>query len=258
MLAFPKSQQYDLAWVQKHALGGNPLLGMESLTNIVPLRPQMRVLDLACGIGITSVFLQREFGVQVWAIDNGADLNKMFSLFESEKVAQNAFPMAIDARDLPFPDSFFDAIFCVNAYTYFGTDDKYLPYIARFLKPDGYLAISDICLKDEIHTVSEIPTFLKSNFAQYWYHIHAPNWWQHKWEKTQLLDIQCAEILPESTILREAYLQFAQASQQVDAFAEAIAQDTQGIIQYMRLVGKRNRQDAFLETYQNNQVSKKM
>jgi cyclopropane fatty-acyl-phospholipid synthase-like methyltransferase len=29
----------------------------------------MRVLDLGCGRAATSIFLRREFGVQVWATD---------------------------------------------------------------------------------------------------------------------------------------------------------------------------------------------
>ena len=43
--------------------------GTEALFHRVGLRPGMRVLDLGCGRAASSVFLQREFGVQVWATD---------------------------------------------------------------------------------------------------------------------------------------------------------------------------------------------
>jgi cyclopropane fatty-acyl-phospholipid synthase-like methyltransferase len=33
------------------------------------LKPSMRVLDLGCGRAMSSIFLHREFDVQVWAVD---------------------------------------------------------------------------------------------------------------------------------------------------------------------------------------------
>jgi cyclopropane fatty-acyl-phospholipid synthase-like methyltransferase len=33
------------------------------------LQPGMRVLDLGCGRALSSIFLHREFGLQVWAAD---------------------------------------------------------------------------------------------------------------------------------------------------------------------------------------------
>jgi cyclopropane fatty-acyl-phospholipid synthase-like methyltransferase len=41
----------------------------EWLTSALDLRPRMRVLDLGCGRATSSIFLHREFGVQVWATD---------------------------------------------------------------------------------------------------------------------------------------------------------------------------------------------
>ena len=42
---------------------------MEWLTDALDLRPGIRVLDLGCGRACSSIFLRREFGVQVWAVD---------------------------------------------------------------------------------------------------------------------------------------------------------------------------------------------
>ena len=51
---------------------------MESLTQIVTLKPGMRVLDIGCGKAISSIFLAKEFGVQVWAVDLMQDVNENY------------------------------------------------------------------------------------------------------------------------------------------------------------------------------------
>ena len=49
--------------------GANALWLTEWLTEGLDLKPGMRVLDLGCGRANSSIFLHREFGVQVWATD---------------------------------------------------------------------------------------------------------------------------------------------------------------------------------------------
>jgi SAM-dependent methyltransferase len=66
---FPRSNKYDPAWIFKNQMGPNPLWLTEFLVQPFDLKPGMRVLDLGCGKGMTSVFLAREFGVQVYAVD---------------------------------------------------------------------------------------------------------------------------------------------------------------------------------------------
>ena len=67
---FPRSSQYHPEWVLANISGGaNSLWLTEWLTAALDLRPGMRVLDLGCGWASSSIFLRREFGVQVWATD---------------------------------------------------------------------------------------------------------------------------------------------------------------------------------------------
>src|SRR5438270_12407928 len=66
---FPRSSRYHPEWVLAGVSGGaNPLWLAEWLSEALDLRPGMRVLDLGCGRALSSVFLRREFGVQVWSI----------------------------------------------------------------------------------------------------------------------------------------------------------------------------------------------
>src|SRR5205085_2973143 len=65
---FPRASQYHPDWVIANASGGaNALWLTEWLTSALELRPGMRVLDLGCGRASSSIFLRREFEVQVWA-----------------------------------------------------------------------------------------------------------------------------------------------------------------------------------------------
>jgi len=45
----------------------DPLCLTEWLAGALELRPDMRVLDLGCGRAASSIFVHREFGLQVWA-----------------------------------------------------------------------------------------------------------------------------------------------------------------------------------------------
>ncbi|MDI9486211.1 MAG: hypothetical protein QM372_12150, partial [Bacillota bacterium] len=58
--AFPRASRYDPLWILQNSMGMNVLWLTEWLTNAVDLRPEVRVLDLGCGKGISSVFLAKE------------------------------------------------------------------------------------------------------------------------------------------------------------------------------------------------------
>ena len=65
--AIPSVVELPSQWVMASASGGaNALWLIEWLAEAMDLRPNMRVLDLGCGLAASSVFLRHEFGVQVW------------------------------------------------------------------------------------------------------------------------------------------------------------------------------------------------
>ena len=69
MKNYPKTAKYDPAWVSENWMGPHPLWLLEELCGNLDLRPGMRVLDMGCGKGLTSVFLAKEYGVTVFAND---------------------------------------------------------------------------------------------------------------------------------------------------------------------------------------------
>lgn len=246
---FPKASQYDPDWVRKHSMGENVLFNLESLTKSLDLKPGMRVLDLGCGKAISSIFLAKEFGVKVWAVDPAVPASENYQRIQNEACEDQVTPIEADARALPFAEEYFDAVIVVDSYTYFGTDEKYLPYIARFLKPDGYLAIVDVCFTKEIETPEQVPAFLQKDYRNYWYFIHTIDWWRKLWEKTGLVKIEAAEELKEADLIRAEYIQDFEQSEEADAFARAIKHDDQGFIAFFKLIGRRTKRTAYLQDY---------
>jgi hypothetical protein len=66
---FPRAATYPPTWALENLMGPNVLWLAESLSQVMDLRPGMRVLDMGCGKAISSIFLAKEFDVQVWATD---------------------------------------------------------------------------------------------------------------------------------------------------------------------------------------------
>jgi ubiquinone/menaquinone biosynthesis C-methylase UbiE len=59
-------------------------------------------------------------------------------------VEDRVFPIHADARSLPFATEFFDAVTSIDSFVYYGTDDLYLNYLTRFLKPGGVLGVAGL------------------------------------------------------------------------------------------------------------------
>ena len=55
--------------IRENCMGPNPLPMLEELLSAAPLPPGARVLDLGCGRGITSMYLAKAWGAQVFALD---------------------------------------------------------------------------------------------------------------------------------------------------------------------------------------------
>jgi SAM-dependent methyltransferase len=241
---FLRSAKYHPDWVLAGVSGGaNPLWMTEWLAEALDLRPGMRVLDLGCGRALSSVFLRREFGAQVWAVDLWFSASENLQRIRDAGVEDGVFPIHADARSLPFAPGFFDAIVSIDSFFYFGTDDLYLSYLARFVKPNGPVGMAGAGLVQEIE--GPIPDHIKDWWAQDnpWC-LHSAAWWQRHWSRTGILDVEVADTLDDGwQFWRDWQLVVAPGNAVEIAALEA---DRGRYLGYTRAVGRR-RADARLE-----------
>lgn len=194
---FPRASRYHPEWIMASVSGGaNSLWLTEWLTAAMDLQLGMRVLDLGCGRAASSIFLRREFGVQVWATDLWTSASENIQRIRDAGVDDGVFPIHADARSLPFADDFFDAIVSIDSFMYYGTDDLYLNYLARFVKPGGPVGIAMAGLMQEIGDA--VPDHLRAWWAQDlpWC-LHSAAWWRRHWEQTGIMDIELADTMPD-------------------------------------------------------------
>lgn len=192
---FPRSATYDPQWQIDTVMGPNVLWLAESLTQVLELRPGMRVLDLGCGMATSSIFLAKEFGVQVWATDLWIPATDNLQRIREAGVDDLVFPVHAEAHALPYADGFFDAIVSLDAYQYFGTNDLYAPTMVRLLKPGGAFGIVVPGLTHELD--DGVPEHLKPYWETEFWCFHSAAWWRRHLERTGPFRIDHAEAIPD-------------------------------------------------------------
>jgi SAM-dependent methyltransferase len=192
---FPRSSGYDPAWVLDNLMGPNVLWLTEALSQVMELQPGMRVLDMGCGKAVSSVFLAKELGVQVWATDLWIGATENWQRVTEAGAADRVFPIHAEAHALPFAEGFFDALVSMDAYHYFGTDDLYLGCYSRFVKAGGQIGIVVPGLQQEF--TGGVPEHLAPYWPWDFASFHSPDWWRKHWEKTGKVDVLLADTIPD-------------------------------------------------------------
>ncbi|MBV8830832.1 MAG: class I SAM-dependent methyltransferase [Acidobacteriaceae bacterium] len=234
--SFPRSNKYNPEWlVAAASSAANPLWLTEWLTADMHLRPGMRVLDLGCGRAASSVFLHREFGVEVWAVDLWFSASENFRRIGDAEVERQVFPIHADAHALPFAPEFFDAIASIDSFPYFGTDDLYLSYLARFLRPGGYLGIAGAGLTREFE--GAIPEHLRNWWTPDLCCLHSADWWRRQWDRSGTVDLQFADSMQGGWALWLDWLSLVAPENQVEI--DAIEADRGANLTYVRVLARR-------------------
>lgn len=232
---FPRSSSYNPDWLIANAMGSNTLWLTEWLTEVVELKPGMRVLDLGCGRAVSSMFMASEFDVQVWATDLWITASENIHRIADAGMSNRVFPLHADARSLPFASGFFDAIVIVDSFSYYGTDDLYLNYLANFVKLGGQIGIAGAGLIDEFDSP---PEHLAEMWSQDFWCLHSAHWWKHHWGRTKIVDVEIADTMQDGWRYWVDWHETAHPDNKDEI--NGVKADAGRNLGYVRVVGRKN------------------
>ena len=152
-MKYEKSEKYNTDLMNQKIMGPNPLKLEEELMKDNEIKAGSIVMDLGSGQGITSVFLVKEYGFQVYAADLWSDAKENRKFFMEMGLNETQIiPVKADATDLKFEKEFFDAVVSTDSYNYFGRDENYLDEkLLPFVKKGGYIYIVVPGMKKDCH-----------------------------------------------------------------------------------------------------------
>ncbi|MDL2246233.1 methyltransferase domain-containing protein [Methanobrevibacter sp. OttesenSCG-928-K11] len=197
MKQYPKTEKYDLKFIEENWMGPNPLKLLENLCDNMELRPNMKILDMGCGKGLTSIFLAKEYGVTVFANDLWVDPSENLKRFKEAGVEDKVFPIKAEAHALPYAKDFFDAAIAIDSYQYYGADEIYFPTtFSKLVKPGGQFGIVSPGLMQEFE--KGYPDTHASLWSEDMFSFHSKEWWKSLWEKTGIVNITSCYNIPDS------------------------------------------------------------
>jgi hypothetical protein len=87
--------------------------------------------------------------------------------------------------------------------------------------------------------MEEAPEYLRPQYEKHWSSIHTVEWSKQHWLKTLLVDVQCAQFLPESDQLLQNYWVDRPPDQDKDPIMRAVPNDDELLIGPFCLVARK-------------------
>jgi SAM-dependent methyltransferase len=214
---YPELAEYTRDELYEDFFGGGGLYLATHMTRTLRLQPGDLVLDLGCGKGPASIFLAKHFNVKVIAVDLWTPAAFLNEKFTARGYRDRIVPLNLDVtQDLPFAENYFDAIFCMNSFNFYGGSVDFVQRLLKHLKPGGQL-----CLGSEVLSAEFTAEQLQHPPEVFAFHLpppnehvnvfegdfkkqHTPLWWRDLFAQTGLLDVEhCAELDDADAIYEE-------------------------------------------------------
>jgi ubiquinone/menaquinone biosynthesis C-methylase UbiE len=245
---FPLSSKYTPDFVFENNMGPNVLWLTEWLVKDMNIAPEMRILDMGCGKAISSIFLAHEYDVEVWANDLWISANDNWKRVCDVGLQKRIFPIHAEAHALPYAENFFDVIISIDSYHYYGTDQLYLGYLQKFLKPGGEIGIVVPGLYREfLGNIPEHLTRTQKSGGQFWVWdcctFHTSQWWRNLWSEYKFIKITLCDEMPDGGTVWlewEKALAASDVEKMFPSDVEALEEDNNENITFVRMIARRN------------------
>lgn len=107
--------------------------------------PGATIVDVASGLGTSALQAAREAGCDVVGVDlSEENIRAARAAAEAAGLGARVRFVAGDAEELPFPDESFDGALCECSFCTFPDKPRAAAELARVLRADGRLALSDV------------------------------------------------------------------------------------------------------------------
>ena len=234
---YPRSARYPATWVTDKPMGPNVLWLTEAATQLMSITPGTRVLDLGCGRAYSSMFVAREYQAQVWAADLWIKPTENLARIRAEGMDRSVFPISAEAHTLPFADEFFDSMVSMDAYHYFGTNDLYARYVAKFLRHGAEIGIVRPGLREEMdHVPEKLQKYWDPDFSSF----HTAAWWAKNFERSGEFRVVTADFLADGAALWLRWHDMCiEAGSEPHPERQMLLDDDAGILGFVRVVAVR-------------------
>ncbi len=110
------------------------------------------LLDIACGMGVQSIFMRKKYGCKIDAVDvcdKHIHIAKQKLAREEKSVQDDIKFFNHSATHMPPDENKYSNVICIEGGPHMKTREKFLEEAYRVLKPDGKLCIADIILREK-------------------------------------------------------------------------------------------------------------
>lgn len=218
---YPELDGYTRDELYEDCSGGGGLYLATRMVRAMRLRAGDILLDLGCGRGAASLFLAKHFGLKVIAVDLWTSATFLNQKFTAHGYRNQIVPLHMDVtHELPFAEDYFDAVFCMNSFNFYGDNVEFLGHLLKHVKPGGQLCIGSEVLTDEF-TEEQLknPPYVYAFrlpppnddvdvFEDDFKKQHTPRWWRELFENSGLLQVEYCEVSDDATVLYEEMVRY--------------------------------------------------
>lgn len=168
----------DRSIINEKLMGPYSTIILDELINNYENSNKIRILDLGCGKGLTSIILAEKFkNAEIFAVDLWVEADENYKFFKKECLEDRIIPLNLSAEKMPFANKYFDIIVSIDAYHYFGTDKLFFKEkIKPYIKDNGLVFIAVPGIKKDCEKVpDELKRFISDDDYKFFKSI---NYWK--------------------------------------------------------------------------------
>lgn len=196
-------EAYKSFLTREYMMGPNTVRLLDEILTGYPLGKNLRILDLGCGTGLSSLYIVRETGAQVFALDLWCSATDNYRRFAEWGVHDQIVPIHANALDMPFADGYFDAVVSIDAYHYFACDPDYFTQkLLPLVKKGGTVLIVVPGAREEF--TDPVPPEILEWGGDDYKTFHTSDWWRKTiGSDPAIASVECFELTDDEAAWNE-------------------------------------------------------